>query len=142
MENWNYRKIEHGHDGQHKLTLCEDYFWKSWKALQKERFEVFCQCRQAERSDLALKPETKINRKKERKMTMTFNELVKNKKPVNEIEQEVLDIMSWANRQYIDDSKLGNYLVDFLSSHGDKEVCPIDASMGCPVTTGRGIWIK
>ena len=75
-------------------------------------------------------------------MTMTFNELVKNKKPTNDIEQEALNIMLWSDRPYIDDGQLSNYLVDFLSSHGDKEVCPIDASMGCPVTAGKGIWIK
>ena len=71
----------------------------------------------------------------------TFNELVNNT-PQNDIEKDALRILTWADRPYMDDGRPGRYLEDFLSENGEKEVCPIDAAMGCPVSRGQGIWIK
>jgi len=62
MENWNFRKIEHGNDWQHEPSLAESYLWKNWKILQRERMKVFCHCCQEKRPDLALDFETKISR--------------------------------------------------------------------------------
>jgi hypothetical protein len=71
---------------------------------------------------------------------MTFNELVNNT-PKTAIEKDALRIMTWADRPYMDDGRPGRYLEDFLAENGEKEVCPIDAEMGCPVSRGRGIWV-
>ncbi len=72
---------------------------------------------------------------------MTFNELMR-QTPQTSLEKYAHRIMTWADRPYMEDGRPGRYLEDFLAEHGDKEVVPIDAKMGCPVSKGKGIWIK